>query len=891
MSLESQQSHSKTPVLKLRPSVTTEQIVPRQKIKQPYGPWIAHPDLIDEELERRRHLVHFPPDVTRDEHRQRWKDEIPVLEAEIEDCKLEDFDLRAVISMDKNWDDADEEDRRVRARTMVKHILQNEKWAKSEYAWEADAWKDVFGVMRDDPVLAVDKHAYNTIREKRHPVTCLLTGESKFIKRIPDATFGLATFKPRDYQSPIAEWDLDRDRLEALSLHRYCGLHSDPSWGKSSLVFPFAAYEAKGWSGDPREARRQACSAGSVYLDMLDRLSKVPGKPGDLDGAYQAQDSRNSQVFVFTSFGAHWHILVGYRRPRLAREHAGMSGMSKTVYDFQRIWSGRVSTERRAWELLSLIDQIHLWGVTVFRDFVIRHLKPWHEFAKRCYVNDIDFTTASSDKRIRIFDESVRYWFPRPCNELAEWTRHFPPETQLRFRDALGHFLFQANASYCPETRGKSDSFTSLFNCIIGTCSKTHLVGYPLGSLEEVHAHLYDFHGVEPGTAPDLFLSAKELLSRKLRVWEVGQRLFLADRLVLHDDEMEVWGGPSGKRKLKDIMDEEREAQGFAMRDYGKVALVTGANTPDGVGYHIEHQLALKGAKVYIGARNLQKATKAIRLMLAESPQLKHESLVPFAVDMGNFKQVQFAARKVVAEEPRLDILVNNAAVLARPLDKDSNGISVSFGINHLGPFLLTRELLPLLNKTQAEHPGVRIVNVASTAHYDVPTGAKFGSLEDFNTTYGSEDDPFANYLRYGYSKLASILHTKELQRRFDQEGVDILALSVHPGGVATNGAAGYLGGRDNDTFRSNLSPFEGAITPLFAAAHPEPAQQRDKYAGSFIMPFGGLKEPTEDANNVELAKQLWTTSEKVVSSVLDCFIWDSILMPMGGIFNIGQKA
>ncbi|KAF5712174.1 light induced alcohol dehydrogenase Bli-4 [Fusarium mundagurra] len=323
----------------------------------------------------------------------------------------------------------------------------------------------------------------------------------------------------------------------------------------------------------------------------------------------------------------------------------------------------------------------------------------------------------------------------------------------------------------------------------------------------------------------------------------------------------------------------------------GKVALVTGANTPDGVGYHIAHQLALKGAKVYIGARNLQKATKAIRTMLAESPQLKPESLVPFVVDMGNFKQVQFAARKVVAEEPRLDILVNNAAVLARPLDKDGNGISVSFGINYLGPFLLTRELLPLLNKTQAAHPGVRIVNVASTAHYDVPTGAKFGSLEDFNTTYGSENEPFANYLRYGYSKLASILHTKELQRRFDQEGVDILTLSVHPGGVATNGAAAYLGGRDNDIFRSNLSPFEGAITPLFAAAHPEPAQQRDKYAGSFIMPFGGLKEPTEDANNAELAKQLWTTSEKVVSSVLDCFIWDSILMPMGGIFNIGQKA
>ncbi|EXK85058.1 hypothetical protein FOQG_10994 [Fusarium oxysporum f. sp. raphani 54005] len=65
---------------------------------------------------------------------------------------------------DKNWDNAGEEDRRVRARTMVKHILQNEKWTKSEYAWEADAWKDVFGMMRDDPVLAVDKHLNRPIR-------------------------------------------------------------------------------------------------------------------------------------------------------------------------------------------------------------------------------------------------------------------------------------------------------------------------------------------------------------------------------------------------------------------------------------------------------------------------------------------------------------------------------------------------------------------------------------------------------------------------------------------------------------------------------------------------------------------------------------------------------
>lgn len=120
--------------------------------------------------------------------------------------------------------------------------------------------------------------------------------------------------------------------MEALALHRHCGLLSDPRWGDSSLVFPFAVYEAKGWAGDAREARRQACSAAAAYLDLLDRLTEVPGLTGERSGAYQTKKSRNSQVFAFTSYGAHWHILVGYKRPRLNREYAGHQGLSESVY-------------------------------------------------------------------------------------------------------------------------------------------------------------------------------------------------------------------------------------------------------------------------------------------------------------------------------------------------------------------------------------------------------------------------------------------------------------------------------------------------------------------------------------------------------------------------------
>lgn len=151
-------------------------------------------------------------------------------------------------------------------------------------------------------------------------------------KRIPDATFGLATFHPQHYQNAVAEYDLDAERLLALMLHGDCGLISDPRCGEADLAFPFAVYEAKGWRGDPREARLQACAAGAKYLDMLDNLARLPGPPEKTGNVYQYGDSRSAQVFALTSFGSYWHILVGYRRPRLEREYAGYPGMSDTVY-------------------------------------------------------------------------------------------------------------------------------------------------------------------------------------------------------------------------------------------------------------------------------------------------------------------------------------------------------------------------------------------------------------------------------------------------------------------------------------------------------------------------------------------------------------------------------
>lgn len=98
------------------------------------------------------------------------------------------------------------------------------------------------------------------------------------------------------------------------------------------------------------------------------------------------------------------------------------------------------------------------------------------------------------------------------------------------------------------------------------------------------------------------------------------------------------------------------------------------------MGYNVAQQLALKGAKVYVSARSLAKADNAIKQMKADYPSLSRDDLLhPLALELGDLQSINTVAAKFVAEEERLDILVNNAALLARPLDLDKNGISVSF--------------------------------------------------------------------------------------------------------------------------------------------------------------------------------------------------------------------
>jgi hypothetical protein len=240
-------------------------------------------------------------------------------------------------------------------------------------------------------------------------------------------------------------------------LHPKFGLVSDPKRLDIDLSFPFMVYEAKGWTGDCRAARRQACEAAAVYLDMLDDLARKPGQVG-IPRPYQTGTSHQYQVFVLTSFGAYWHLLVGYRRPRLASEHAGTKGMSETVYVsldcssqkkpllteaaqiFQRIWSGHATDEQTAAELLSLVNQVHQWAKTVFRMFVVQHLRAWHEFCAENYFLewDSECDVPTNRKRKREVDDTKDVMVPNWVADLEEPSRkQFQIRAKLALRKAI----------------------------------------------------------------------------------------------------------------------------------------------------------------------------------------------------------------------------------------------------------------------------------------------------------------------------------------------------------------------------------------------------------------------------------------------------------------------
>ncbi|KAF4615740.1 hypothetical protein D9613_012461 [Agrocybe pediades] len=310
----------------------------------------------------------------------------------------------------------------------------------------------------------------------------------------------------------------------------------------------------------------------------------------------------------------------------------------------------------------------------------------------------------------------------------------------------------------------------------------------------------------------------------------------------------------------------------------GKVAIVTGGNS--GIGYATVRVLARRGAKVYLAARSEERARAALA-QLADEQRNAPGSTVPYGevewlkLDLSDIRQTKAAAEEVIRKEKRLDILVNNAAIGNVPYTYTADGLLEIMVVNHISPFLFTLTLLPLLQQTATSDPAadVRIVNLSSDAHTFAPHVSTFIGDEALNKHY--EDTWLGHFRTYGYTKLANILFTSELARRLSSSSSspnssNITTLSVHPGNVSTPGSqqvtntVPYLGWLTTRLSAwMSTTPKEGAYTSLFAAAHPEVKQNREKYNGVYLVPVGKVGKISENAQDERLARELWETTER----------------------------
>jgi NAD(P)-dependent dehydrogenase (short-subunit alcohol dehydrogenase family) len=294
---------------------------------------------------------------------------------------------------------------------------------------------------------------------------------------------------------------------------------------------------------------------------------------------------------------------------------------------------------------------------------------------------------------------------------------------------------------------------------------------------------------------------------------------------------------------------------GWTARDIpdqsGRTAVVTGANS--GLGYVTARELARRGARVVLGCRSQERGRAALERLRGEVPEADAELR---ALDLADLASVRAFADGLPDE--RVDVLVNNAGLMAVPYALTADGFEMQFGVNHLGHFALTGLLLERLLAA----PAARVVNVSSMAHLVANI-----DLADLNGERG-----YNSWVAYGRSKTANLLFTRELARRAAPHGMTVAA--AHPGYAATElqtkgpRLAGRRAGEKvmallNTVFAS--SPELGAAPSLYAATAPSVAP--GSFTGPRLLGLRGAPGPARQASwtrSDAAAKRLWEASERL---------------------------
>ena len=292
----------------------------------------------------------------------------------------------------------------------------------------------------------------------------------------------------------------------------------------------------------------------------------------------------------------------------------------------------------------------------------------------------------------------------------------------------------------------------------------------------------------------------------------------------------------------------------------GKVAVVTGANS--GLGLESTKALAGAGAHVVMAARNQDKARAAYDEVKEAYPDA---SLEIVELDLGSFESTKAAAEKIAVDHPKVDILINNAGLMAMPEQRTVDGYEMQFGVNHLGHWIFTAGLLgPIVAADSA-----RVVTVTSTAHH-------MGKVVDPDNV--NLEGNYSAWGAYGRAKLANFLFAIGLQREFEKRGLKAESLSAHPGLSNTNLQVHTVeqgGGGWSAPFwewmaaKTGMSAANGALSQVRAATDP------DANGGEFYGPrFGNngapVRKPIMRPGIDSGIETLWQVSEKETGVTLD---------------------
>jgi NAD(P)-dependent dehydrogenase (short-subunit alcohol dehydrogenase family) len=273
----------------------------------------------------------------------------------------------------------------------------------------------------------------------------------------------------------------------------------------------------------------------------------------------------------------------------------------------------------------------------------------------------------------------------------------------------------------------------------------------------------------------------------------------------------------------------------------GKTVVVTGGTS--GIGEVAAQRLAAMGASIVLVARDARRAAATLARLNQSGPGLGHKSHI---ADLSSITATRRVGEAIAAEEPRIDVLINNAGAVFNQRRLSPDGLELTFALNHMAYFVLAETLLPTL---KASSPA-RIVSTSSGAHQRVQLD--FSDLQSGNA--------YSGFAVYSKSKLANILFTRELARRL--EGTGVTANCLHPGFVATrfgDGAGGLLTALMPLAKLGAISPQKGAETIVYLAS----SQAVEGVTGKYFYQCAP-QDPSAAAQDDAAAARLWQESERL---------------------------